>query len=50
MYSKSMRICGTIEFIKEPAAKEEIAETLEKVARVAGESVDPFVENFKITN
>jgi pyridoxamine 5'-phosphate oxidase len=50
MYSKSMRICGTIEFIKEPSAMEEIAETLEKVARAAGESIDPYVEIFKITN
>jgi hypothetical protein len=29
---------------------EEIAETLEKVARAAGESIDPYVEIFKITN
>jgi len=50
MYSKSMRICGTIEFIKEPVAMEEIAETREKVARLAGESIDPYVEIFKITS
>jgi pyridoxamine 5'-phosphate oxidase len=50
MYSKSMRICGTIEFIKEPTAMEEIAETREKVARAAGESIDPYVEIFKITS
>jgi pyridoxamine 5'-phosphate oxidase len=49
MYSKSMRICGTIEFIKEPTAMKEIAGTREKVARLAGESIDPFVEIFKIT-
>jgi len=49
MYSKSMRICGTIEFIKKPDALEEIAETREKVARMAGESIDPYVEIFKIT-
>jgi uncharacterized pyridoxamine 5'-phosphate oxidase family protein len=50
MYSKSMRICGTIEFLKEPDAMEEIAETREKVARMAGESIDPYVEIFKITS
>ena len=49
MYSKSMRISGTIEFIKKPDAMEEIAETREKVARMAGESIDPYVEIFKIT-
>ena len=48
MHSKSMRICGTIEFIKKPDAMEEIAETREKVARMAGESIDPYVEIFKI--
>jgi len=50
MYSKSMRICGTIEFIKNPDAMEEIAETREKVASMAGESIDPYVEIFKITS
>ena len=50
MYSKSMRISGTIEFIKKPDAMEEIAETREKVARMAGESIDPYVEIFKITS
>ncbi len=50
MYSKSMRICGTIEFIKEPTAMEEISETRQKVARAAGESIDPYVEIFKITS
>lgn len=49
MYSKSMRICGSIEFITEPTAMEEIAETREKVARAAGESIDPYVEIFKVT-
>ena len=50
MYSRSMRICGTIEFIKEPNAMEDIAETREKVARMVGESIDPYVEIFKITS
>lgn len=50
IYSKSMRISGTIEFIKEPDAMQEIAETREKVARIAGESIDPYVEIFKITS
>ena len=50
MYSKSMRICGSIEFIKEADAMEDIAETMEKVRRMAGESVDPYVEIFKITS
>lgn len=50
MYSKSMRICGTIEFIKKTDALEEIAETMEKVGRMAGEPVDPYVEIFKITS
>jgi len=50
LFSKSMRICGTIEFIEEPIAMEEIAETREKVARMAGESVDPYLEIFKITS
>lgn len=50
MYSKSMRICGIIEFIKKTDAIEEIAETMEKVGRMAGEPVDPYVEIFKITS
>jgi uncharacterized pyridoxamine 5'-phosphate oxidase family protein len=50
MYSKSMRICGTIEFIREPNAMEDIAKTREKVARIAGKSIDPYVEIFKITS
>ena len=49
MYSKSMRIIGTVEFIKEPDALNGIAETREKVTRLAGESIDPYVEIFKIT-
>jgi hypothetical protein len=44
-----MRIRGTIKFIKKDTAMEEIADTREKVARLAGESIDPFVEIFKIT-
>jgi len=50
MYSKSMRICGTIEFLEKSIAMEEIAETREKVTRMAGESIDPYVEIFKITS
>ena len=50
MYSKTMRICGTIEFIENSEAMEETAETREKVARIAGESIDPYVEIFKITS
>ena len=50
LYSRSMRICGTIEFIKDPNAMEEIAETREKVTRLTGESLDPYIEIFKITS
>ena len=50
MYSKTMRICGTIEFIEDPEAMDDLAETREKVARISGESIDPHVEIFKITS
>lgn len=50
MESKIMRICGSVEFIDEPQAMENIAKTRDQVNRIAGEPVDPYVEIFKITS
>jgi len=47
---KSMRICGTIEFIDTSKATESTTEIREKVTRIAGKSLDPYVEIFKITS
>lgn len=49
MEARMMRICGTVEFIDEPEARERAIKHREGLSDIVGEPLDPYVEIFKIT-
>jgi uncharacterized pyridoxamine 5'-phosphate oxidase family protein len=44
-----MRVCGEVEFIDDPVAKERAMEPRKGLSQIIGEPVDPYVEIFRIS-
>ena len=49
MQARMMRLCGTVDFLDEPAAIERAMKHREGLADIVGEPLDPYTEIFKIT-
>ena len=49
MAAKMMRVCGEVEFIDDPEAKERALKSREGLSQIVGEPIEPYTEIFRIS-